>query len=109
MATSRPSTSGLQKRNYLSLEKKVEVIKHLQKNPGTSVDLLEKYLDVEKPKLVISSRIKSLYYHFMRLIPLVVESIPINLDHQSMLKSMMHFIKGSNSPVPRMCILEGHD
>ena len=36
-SVSRPSTSGSQKR---SLEKKVEVIKHLQKNPGTSVRAL---------------------------------------------------------------------
>ena len=34
------SSSGLQKRNYLSVEKKVEVIKHSQKNPGTSVRAL---------------------------------------------------------------------
>ena len=39
-SASRPSSSGLQKRNYLSLEKKVEVIKHSQKNPGISVRAL---------------------------------------------------------------------
>ena len=37
---SRASASGSQKRKYLSLEKKVEVIKHLQKNHGTSIRTL---------------------------------------------------------------------
>ena len=40
VSVSRPSMSGSQKRKYLSLEKKVEVIKHLRKNPGTSVRAL---------------------------------------------------------------------
>ena len=36
---SKPSTQ-VRKRNYLSLEKKVQVIKHLQENPGTSIRAL---------------------------------------------------------------------
>ena len=39
-SASRPSNSGSRKKNFLSLEKKVEVIKHSQKNPGTSVRAL---------------------------------------------------------------------
>ena len=36
---SKPSTQ-VSKRNYLSLEKKLQVIKHLQENPGTSIRAL---------------------------------------------------------------------
>ena len=39
-SASRPGTSGSQRRNYLSLEKKVEVVKHLEKNPGMSIRAL---------------------------------------------------------------------
>lgn len=34
------SASGSHKRKYLSLEKKIEVINHLKKNPGTSIRVL---------------------------------------------------------------------
>ena len=50
MAASRPSSSGSQKRNYLSLERKVEVIKHLQKNPGTSIRALGEMFGCGKTK-----------------------------------------------------------
>ena len=36
---SKPSTQ-VSKRNYLSLEKKLQVIKHLQENPGTFIRAL---------------------------------------------------------------------
>jgi len=39
-SASRPSNSGSRKKNFLSLKKKVEVIKHSQKNTGTSVRAL---------------------------------------------------------------------
>ena len=48
---SRASASGSQKRKYLSLEKKVEVIKHLQKNHGTSIRTLGEIFECGKTKI----------------------------------------------------------
>ena len=50
---SRPSSSGSQKRNYLSLEKKVEVIRHLQNNPGVSVRSLAEIFGCGKTQIAL--------------------------------------------------------
>ena len=39
------------KRNYLTLEKKVELIKHAQKNPGVSVRALGELFDCGKTQV----------------------------------------------------------
>ena len=105
MAASRPSSSGSQKRNYLSLERKVEVIKHLQNNPGTSIRALGEIFGCGKCHILKNK--ESLL--FTRLILLAVESIQVNLVHQSMLKSMMRSINGLPLLALKMFILEGHN
>ena len=94
----------------MSLEKKVQVIKHLQENPGTSIRALGEKFGCGKTQIAYilknKESILSLFYdnssgssvHMIK-----------SRAHLSILRLMKLFMSGSVSPVPIIYILEGQN
>ena len=105
---SKPSTQ-VRKRNYLSLEKTVQVIKHLQENPGTSIRALGEKFGCGKTQIAYilknKESILSLFYDNSS----GSRVHTIKSRNLSILRLMKLFISGSVSPVPRIYILGGQN
>ena len=111
-SASRPSSSGLQKRNYLSLEKKVEVIKHSQKNPGISVRALWEIFGCGKTQIghILKNKESLLsLYQANTSGSRVHTSKSRTSEYVEVNESVMLCINGSPLPALRMFILEGRN
>ena len=87
------------KRNYLSLEKKVEVIKYLQENPGTSIRALVEKFGCGRTQI---AKTKNLFFLLSTITAQGAGFIQVSHALLSMLKLMKHFINGFDLPVPRI-------